>query len=111
MIIRLKFSDHISEHTLDEFYKNPRGTCLASSSAVKITPRSILCEKGDHVSFWYIPDSTLIQYYGSKVCINSLVTYPGVLIADEILSEMKLSDFAISDMSEKELYNIFIPFA
>ena len=45
---------------------------------------------GPHISFWYLNDETQIQYYGNKVSIQSLTTYPGVIHANVILSDKDL---------------------
>ena len=38
MIIRLEFNPSTDLLELYKFYKNPKGTCLSSSSAYNITP-------------------------------------------------------------------------
>ena len=110
MIVRIEFNRNVAESTLQEFFRKPVGTCLSSSSAVNITPNLILNKYGPHISFWYLNDETQIQYYGNKVSIQSLTTYPGVIHANVILSDKDLTlDFIQDELSEQELADILLP--
>jgi acetyl-CoA/propionyl-CoA carboxylase carboxyl transferase subunit len=44
MIFVLKFDNSINSYTIEKFYKNPRGTCLDSSSAEKAARFVRLCD-------------------------------------------------------------------
>lgn len=111
MIFRLEFHTCIPCEILRDFFKNPKGTCLASSSAVNITPPQIQKEKGLYISFWHIEDDTMIQYYGNKVCIVSLTTYPGVKSAYPVLSHKKISyDDIDYNISAKDMYEMLLEF-
>jgi hypothetical protein len=100
------FDKNIAKNTLDNFYKNPKGTCLCCSTAENITPSKIK-EITEHVSFWYINDSSLNKYYGDKVCINALKTYPGIKSVNIILSDKTI---IYNDITQNELYDILLPF-
>ena len=109
MIIRVRFSDSISQHTLEEFYSNPKGTCLASLSSYNITPKRLIKEKGLALSFWYISDETMKKHYGVKVCLNSLTSYPGVISVNIVQSGELIYD-KLTDMTDQEIYENFLPF-
>lgn len=51
MIFVLKFNTNINSYIIENFYKNPKGTCLHSSSAKNITPQKIVDVYGPYVSF------------------------------------------------------------
>ena len=106
MIFLLKFNNIIDSYKIDQFYKNPKGTCLDSSSAVNITPKKIIDQYGLYISFWDINNDTLIRYYGKKICIYSLITYPGI-ISVKILPENIILTYK---MSQEEIYNILYPY-
>jgi hypothetical protein len=100
------FDKIIAKKTLHNFYKNPKGTCLCSSTAENITPSKIK-ELTEYVSFWYINDNSLIKYYGDKVCINALITYPGIKSVNVILSDKTI---IYNEVTQNELYDILLPF-
>jgi hypothetical protein len=110
MILRLEFNRDTPSSFLESFLKNPRGTCLYSSSAHNITPSSIKA-KGLYISFWFIDDNVLKHFYGGKVCIHSLHTHPGIIAASEILQDKKFTlDKLHFDISESQLSSILNPF-
>lgn len=112
MIVRIEFNKNVAQSALEDFFRNPVGTCLSSSSAINITPNLILNNHGPHISFWHLNDEAQIQYYGNKVSVNSLITYPGVIYANIILSDKHLTlDFIQDKLSEEELTNLLLPFA
>jgi hypothetical protein len=112
MIIRLKFFDYVDEFTLLKFYENPKGTCLESVSAANITPRAVRSEYPgrDKLSFWHIDDEALDKFYGNRVCISSLYTYPGVESVKNIAKLHHISLGIISWMKDDELYDLLKPF-
>jgi hypothetical protein len=112
MIVRIEFNRNVAQSVLEDFFRNPVGTCLSSSSAVNITPSLILNKYGPYVSFWHLNNEAQIQYYGNKVSVNSLITCPGVIHANVILSDMDLTlDFIQYKLSEQELTNLLLSFA
>ena len=106
MIFVLKFSNNIDSYSIEQFYKNPKGTCLNSSSAVNITPKKILNKYSPYLSFWDIPTNILTHFYGKKICIYSLITYPGI-ISVKILPETIV---LTHKMSQEEIYTVLEPF-
>jgi len=77
MIIRLEFASFVPYFTMLMFLKNPKGTCLSSSGASNITPQKL--KDNVYLSFWHIDDMALKHFFGGKVTIHSLRTYPGVV--------------------------------
>ena len=111
MIFKLEFSPYMDHTVLRDFFKNPKGTCLDSSSARNITPSKIQKEKGQYLTFWFIDDHILVKYYGEKVCINSLCVYPDVKSISIIYLEKKISlDDIKYRLSEEDLYSILHPY-
>jgi len=110
MIILLKFREVEDLHSVRKFLEKPEGTCLDSLSAKNITPQKIVIENGLLVSFWYLNDETLIQYYGGNISINSLITYPGIIAANIILSEKQMPSNTLDVMTEEDIYQILLPF-
>lgn len=112
MFLRLKFGDATDEFTTLKFYENPKGTCLASSSAIHITPRKVRNEYPgrEKVSFWHIENQVLEEFYGERVCINSLLTYPGVVSVKVILRDTDITNEMISWLSDDELYELLQPY-
>ena len=110
MIIRIEFNRIIPQSLLDSFLQKPKGTCLDSSSAKNITPTSIK-QRGPHISFWFIDDYALTHFYGGKVSINSLLTFPGIIGAEEILHDEKITLHNLHlDISEDELFSMLNQF-
>lgn len=110
MIIRLEFNRIIPQSILDSFLQKPTGTCLHSSSAHNITPTSIK-QRGPHISFWCIDDKVLKHFYGGNVCIRSLLTFPGIIGAEEILHTEKITLEKLHlDISEDELFSMLDTF-
>jgi hypothetical protein len=87
MIIRLEFNPSTDLLELYKFYKNPKGTCLSSSSAYNITPKN----SNNYISFWFIDDETLETHFGKKVCIHALTTYPNIISVKIIESNEKIT--------------------
>jgi hypothetical protein len=56
-------------------------TCLSSSGAFNTTPLSVAKNYGVSLSFWYVDDKVLEKFYGGRVGVRALTTYPGVLSA------------------------------
>ena len=112
MIIRLKFFDYVDEFTLLKFYENPKGTCLASFSATNITPRKVCSQYPgrDKLSFWHIDDAALDKYYGDKVCLHSLYTYPGVESCKKILELHDISHAMVTWLKDGAIYDMLKPF-
>ena len=112
MIISLKFFNYVDEFTLLKFYENPKGTCLASPSATNITPRKIRSyyPGRDKLSFWHIDDAALDQFYGDRVCIHSLYTYPGVESVKNIVKLHHISAGMVTWMKDDEIYNMLKQF-
>ena len=112
MIIRLKFFDYIDEFTLLKFYENPQGTCLASPSSANITPRKIRSKYPgrDKITFWHIDKEALDQFYGDKVCINSLYTYPGVESVTNIVELRDISAGMVTWLKDDDIYDMLKPF-
>jgi len=112
MFLRLKLSDATDEFTTLKFYENPKGTCLASSCAIHITPRKVPNKYPgrEKLSFWHIDDRVLEEFYGERVCINSLLTYPGVVSVKVILRETDITNEMISWLSDDELYEMLQPY-
>ena len=111
MIFKLEFSPYMDDTVLRDFFKNPKGTCLDSSSARNITPSEIQKEKGHYLTFWFIDDDVLVKYYGEKVCINSLFVYPGVKSVTIIHVEKKISSNDIKySMTDEDIYSMLLPF-
>jgi hypothetical protein len=108
MILRIEFSKYTPKNTLESFLDKPRGTCLDSSSAKNITPIPIK-DINPYISFWFIDDNTLKKFYGGKVSINSLPTYPGIIKANEILEYNRITLRELN-ISENELIEMLEPF-
>jgi hypothetical protein len=106
MIFVLKFNNNIDSYVIQQFYKYPKGTCLDSSSTVNITPKKIVNQYGPYISFWDINDDFLIRYYGKKICIYSLITYPGIISVKILPENIVLTH----EMSQEEIYTILDPF-
>lgn len=107
MLIRVEFRSDYDYFTLKKFYEKPQGTILHSSSAVNITPEKL---KG-YVSFWFLDDKHTEYFYGGKVSIHSLLTYPGIIGANEILHNEKITLHNLHlDISEQDLVELLEPF-
>ena len=110
MIIRLEFNRNTPSSTLDSFLQKPKGTCLHSSSAQNITPKHITA-RGQYVSFWFIEDKVLNHFYGGKVAIYSLLTFPGIIGASEILRDNEITLHTLTyKLSKEELSGLLEPF-
>jgi len=77
------------------------GTILASSNACNITPDSIVKNYGWTLSFWYIDDIALQQFYGGMIGIRALTTYPGVISVSVIDSDATY--YTLKDMTQYQL--------
>lgn len=110
MIIRLEFNRTTPSSIIESFLQKPKGTCLHSSSAQNITPNSISAT-GQYVSFWFIEDKALKHFYGGKVAIHSLLTYPGIIGASEILRNNEITLHTLTyKLSKEELSVLLEPF-
>jgi len=104
MIIRLEFNPSTDLLELYKFYKNPKGTCLSSSSAYNITPSKIIEKYNNLISFFYIDDETLETHFGKNVCIHALTTYPNIISVKIIESKEKITyDMILYKFAEIEL--------
>jgi len=112
MIIRLKFFNYVDEFTLLKFYENPKGTCLASFSATNITPRKVRSEYPgrDKLSFWHIDDRALDTFYGGKICLSSLYTYPGVESCKNIVELHDITHIMVTWLKDDDIYAMLTPF-
>jgi hypothetical protein len=109
MIIRLKFASLIPFNTVRIFLHNPKGTCLVSSGAQNITPENI--KENVYVSFWHIDDKALKEFFGGKVTIDALRTYPGVRDVKILDFEKDLTSEAIHyTITRDELDELLAPF-
>ena len=109
MIIRLEFASFIQFNTIHMFLNNPKGTCLISSGARNITPQHI--KHNVYMSFWHIDDMALKYFYGGKVTIHSLRTYPGVLDVKILHFKKNITTEDIHDkLTRAELDELLAPF-
>ena len=107
MILRVEFGPCYDAFSLKKFYETPTGTVLQSSSAVNITPEKL---KG-FVSFWFLDDKHTQHFYGGKVSIHSLQTYPGIIGVSEILQDHKLTLQKLTyNISHEQLVKLLEPF-
>jgi len=106
MIIRLEFASFIPFNTVRIFLHNPKGTCLVSSGARNITPENI--KENVYVSFWHIDDKALKQFFGDKVTIHALRTYPGVRDVKILHFQKDLTTEDINDRLTDELLAPFV---
>ena len=108
MIIRLEFVSFIPFNIVRMFLRNPKGTCLVSSGAEDITPHHI--KDNVYISFWHIDDTALIKFFGGKVTIHSLRTYPGVSDIQILKFEKDLKNEDILRLTRAELDELLAPF-
>jgi hypothetical protein len=110
MIVRVEFLKDYNQPLIKEFYKDPKGTCLTSITAVNITPQKIMDQTKSHISFWFLDDECMKHHYGADVCINALTTRPGIIRSSIVLQSKKITYKMIEDdLSEEELYNMLLP--
>jgi hypothetical protein len=90
------------------FLHNPKGTCLVSSGARNITPEHI--KDNIYVSFWLIDDKAQKYFFGGKVTIDSLYTYPGIIDVKILKFEKKLTSEDIMRLTSAEIDELLAPF-
>ena len=108
MIIRLEFASCIPFNTVSMFLHNPKGTCLTSSGAQNITPEHV--KENIYVSFWHIDDKALQYFFGGKVTIHSLYTYPGVIGVKILEFEKNITSEDIMRLTSAEIDELLAPF-
>lgn len=109
MIIRLEFASFVPYSIMLEFLRNPKGTCLSSSGARNITPQKL--KENIYLSFWHIDDKALKDFFGGKVTIDALRTYPGVKDVKILNFEKKITTEDINfRLTRDELDELLAPF-
>ena len=76
-------------------------TCLSSSGAFNTTPLSVATNYGKTLSFWYVDDKVMEKFYGGRVGVRALTTYPGVISAS--IMDFDVSPAVLRDLTQYQL--------
>jgi hypothetical protein len=107
MIIKLtcSISKEFQESLIRLFSK--KVTCLSSSCAFNTTPLSVIKNYGVTLSFWYVDEIALKKFYGGRVGVRALTTYPGVLSATVMDLDVHPAD--LRDLTQYQLESLLWP--
>ena len=102
MIIKLTCSVREDlQASLVKLFTNKAVTCLSSSGAFNTTPLSVATNYGKTLSFWYVDDKVMEKFYGGRVGVRALTTYPGVISAS--IMDLDVDPNKLRDLTQYEL--------
>ena len=103
MIIKLSCSIRQDlQGSLIRLFSKKALTCLSSSGAFNTTPLSVIKNYGVSLSFWYVDNKVLEKFYGGRVGVRALTTYPGVLSVS-VLEDIHSTADELRDLTQYQL--------
>jgi hypothetical protein len=99
MIIKLTCSTYLPD--VIKLFKGKTPSCLGSKGAFNTTPISVAQHYGHTLSYWYLDDAVLTKFYGGRVSVRALTTYPGVVSVSII--ETDATEYTLRDMTQYQL--------